>query len=619
MIIINNTQKRNLEEQVAYLTEVMGQTIDVVKNVVGIVPNAVALPNPELYVTGTTYAVGTSAPYHYYVDMGDKWVDLGTFPAAGPAGENGKDGYSIWASTAPAADYTTTLPIVSLYNPSDIEIKIGDLVVAGDYLFRITNVGNINIDVQLLVIMKGKDSTGLKVIGSVNYFSQLPETAELGTSYFVGTTYPRNVYTFVEVGGVGQWQNQGRLEGAQGPQGIPGSPTFFSSMNILDEVNGVNFSNNTANFVGNTTFRSDDAQIRTAATEVNLPIRPMDGLNLSADPITNNLVLTNNKSIQSFLVVTKPNGYALRIQFKDLSYVETPIITESVGLDKLTKLSVGIEQYSYTISPRSDGLGYTVESILTGTDEQNNKFNVQLETYLPFSFGDGLTSILGSNEDGQEVFYLTSKYISDWTMVPEFDGANFETAYNLVGTYNNNEQLAPNAPLFTVSELNGENLDNTQFAINYADGDAIWYDNTPGDGAIGMVGHTDYYYVKGDESYTKSVFAGIDLPIYFDEGIDAEDNGNGKLAIKAYRNSPILYDIVHGAITDPPQTMSLYDSYIITVGADDGYMVDVNNPDSIRVVGVGDYQISTATDSVQITLDHALSAVYIKVVFIPIP
>ena len=91
-IRIDNKVYRNLQQQVKYLTDLANQGVNVIKNVKGVVANVNQLPDVASVETGTTYAVGTSKPYEYYVALNGKWVDLGEFPYQGPAGPTGATG-----------------------------------------------------------------------------------------------------------------------------------------------------------------------------------------------------------------------------------------------------------------------------------------------------------------------------------------------------------------------------------------------------------------------------------------------------------------------------------------------------------------------------------------------
>ncbi len=67
----------------------------------------------------------------------------------------------------------------------------------------------------------GENGNSFVVTGTVNSVVDLPQASETeeGTAYFVGTTYPRDVYVVVNYQGSKIWQNQGKLQGPQGPEG----------------------------------------------------------------------------------------------------------------------------------------------------------------------------------------------------------------------------------------------------------------------------------------------------------------------------------------------------------------------------------------------------------------
>ena len=79
MVIVNGKTFRNLQEQVYYLTNIIGDATDIVKNVKGAVTSPSALPAYTSVNYGTTYAVGAASPYNYYVSTASGWVNLGTF------------------------------------------------------------------------------------------------------------------------------------------------------------------------------------------------------------------------------------------------------------------------------------------------------------------------------------------------------------------------------------------------------------------------------------------------------------------------------------------------------------------------------------------------------------
>lgn len=71
---------------------------------------------------------------------------------------------------------------------------------------------------------KGEDGKSFNITGSVTSPELLPslQSTTLGTAYFVGTDEPRNVYVCVLVNGMKAWQNQGTLQGPEGPVGPQG-------------------------------------------------------------------------------------------------------------------------------------------------------------------------------------------------------------------------------------------------------------------------------------------------------------------------------------------------------------------------------------------------------------
>ena len=144
MVIVNGKTFRNLQEQVYYLTNIIGDATDIVKNVVGAVTSPSALPAYTSVNYGTTYAVGAASPYNYYVSTASGWVNLGTFPKAGPSGTDGKDGNSIFLTSANMTPNTDYIYTTDIYNPSNLDYKAGDLILAtnasGAYLYTVSNV-----------------------------------------------------------------------------------------------------------------------------------------------------------------------------------------------------------------------------------------------------------------------------------------------------------------------------------------------------------------------------------------------------------------------------------------------------------------------------------------------
>lgn len=130
MIEIGNRRWRNLQEQVAWLTAMIGQATDVVKNIYGTVADAASLPSASTFSNGTTFAVGAASPYEYYVAINGSWLDIGTFPLEGPAGTDGEDGNSIFITSEATTSGTTALLAASIYNPDGLTIHAGDMILS---------------------------------------------------------------------------------------------------------------------------------------------------------------------------------------------------------------------------------------------------------------------------------------------------------------------------------------------------------------------------------------------------------------------------------------------------------------------------------------------------------
>ena len=157
--LINDMPMGNLQEQVYYLTELIGQSTDIVKNISGKVSTASALPDYKSQVLGTTYAVGDNAPYVYYVATTSGWLNLGVFPRKGPSGTDGQNGNSIFFTNANGNSQTTSLNIDSIYNPDNLPISEGNLILMintnGTFIFSVTSVAANVINVSYLTTLSG--------------------------------------------------------------------------------------------------------------------------------------------------------------------------------------------------------------------------------------------------------------------------------------------------------------------------------------------------------------------------------------------------------------------------------------------------------------------------------
>ena len=251
MITVNGKTFRNLQEQVYYLTNLIGDATDIVKNVVGTVTSPSALPAYTSVNYGTTYAVGTSNPYNYYVATSSGWVNLGTFPKAGPSGTDGKDGNSIFLTPANLTPNTDYIYTTDIYNPSNLAYKAGDLILAtnasGAYLYTVSNVRSSDV----LDIVYRTTLSGI----------QGPK----------GDTGP---------------QGPKGDTGPQGPKGDKGDPGISADVVAIDFPHGqetVTYDTTDGiTMTGQTRLTDSAGETNDAATEMTIPIFPGNNINIDA-------------------------------------------------------------------------------------------------------------------------------------------------------------------------------------------------------------------------------------------------------------------------------------------------------------------------------------------------
>ena len=188
----------NLQEQVYYLTELIGQSTDIVKNISGKVSTESALPDYRSQVLGTTYAVGNNAPYVYYVATTSGWLNLGVFPRKGPSGTDGKNGNSIFFTNANGNTQTTSLDINSIYNPDDLPITDGNLILMinnqGTFIFSVTSVSGNVINVSYLTTLSGVQGP----VGPAGAVGPIGPTGAKGNTGSTGPTGPKGDPTDVQ-------------------------------------------------------------------------------------------------------------------------------------------------------------------------------------------------------------------------------------------------------------------------------------------------------------------------------------------------------------------------------------------------------------------------------------
>ena len=290
-ITIDNKTYRNLQEQVLYLTKVVSEGTDIVKTIQGQVSGANDLPSPTSLANGTTYAVGTKAPFEYYVTINGKWVDIGQYPYPGPAGEDGENGNSIFISNQKGlTEHSTQIDSTTLYNPLNLPITAGTLIIGGDstpMVFSVTTKVGTTLTVAYRYILGGtpgpmgpQGPTGPK--GDTG--PQGPK-GDQGIAGPTGPTGPEGIPGLT--GPIGP-------TGPQGPKGDPGSSTADPITNV-DFPHGATTvtyaANNGMSMTGNFQFTKQSGNTETANGDIDIPILPGDHINIVAKPDNTGVVI----------------------------------------------------------------------------------------------------------------------------------------------------------------------------------------------------------------------------------------------------------------------------------------------------------------------------------------
>ena len=269
----------NVQEQLYYLTELIGQSTDIVKNISGKVSTENALPDYKSQVLGTTYAVGVNAPYVYYVATTTGWLNLGVFPRKGPSGTDGQNGNSIFFTNSNGNSQTTSLNINSIYNPNDLPITEGNLILMintnGTFVFSVTTVAGNVINVSYLTTLSG-------VQGPVGPTGPQGTKGDTGAA---GPTGPKG-----DIGPQGPQGPKGDIgptgpagpTGPQGPQGIPGTSADVASINFPfgQETVGYNTTDGIT-LVGQTRLTDTASVTNDVATDIAIPIFPGQGIDIA--------------------------------------------------------------------------------------------------------------------------------------------------------------------------------------------------------------------------------------------------------------------------------------------------------------------------------------------------
>lgn len=239
-IIVNNKTYRNLEEQVAYLSDMIAEATDVVKEVVAVMSTPPTTTTG--YKVGDTVAVGTASPYSYYTLMlnNDKleWVNIGVFPKQG---NDGTDGKSIYNGSGAGITKLTNYDDRYLRNNKEPEMVVDDLYIVTD------DLGNCNTgDVLKVISITEVSESASNAVLQFAYSSIGPQGEQglqgatgsqgpIGPQGIQGPTGPQGPQ-----GATGPKGDKGDT-GPQGPAGVDGKSVLLRSANDFVYMNGNTF------------------------------------------------------------------------------------------------------------------------------------------------------------------------------------------------------------------------------------------------------------------------------------------------------------------------------------------------------------------------------------------
>ena len=143
--------------------------------------------------------------------------------AKGDPGERGGSGVYVLTDGETESDIPTDAEVALFPSGEDLHILDGRGIVSitrttGNGTSGSTDTYTISYSdgtTSSFTVYNGKDGAGLKPIGFKGSVSDLPETANPGDAYFVGTTSPYDVYVWSGT----EWKNIGAINGIKGDDG----------------------------------------------------------------------------------------------------------------------------------------------------------------------------------------------------------------------------------------------------------------------------------------------------------------------------------------------------------------------------------------------------------------